>query len=126
MVKAVRGAVSLNVDTEEELREKVCLLYDELTGKNGIRPSRIISIVFSQTGDIGFNPAKALRIGRKLEKAPLFCTQEPVCEDFPHPMMLRMLLSYRSPFWRRVSPVYLGRASQLRSDGGIDTGSGPD
>ena len=116
MVKAVRGAVSLNVNTEDELKEKVCEIYDELIKKNGIKPKRIISIVFSQTGDVTFNPAKALRIGRQLDGTPLFCTQEPVCEDFPHPLMLRVLLTFRAPFWSRVTPVYQGRAAGLRSD----------
>ncbi len=116
MVKAVRGAVSLKVDSEEELKEKVCEIYDELAARNGIKESRIISIVFSQTHDISFNPAKALRIGRNLERAPLFCTQEAKCEDFPYPMMLRLLLTFRTPFWRKTKPVYLGRASQLRGD----------
>ena len=116
MVKAVRGAVSLNVNTEEELKEKVCEIFDELAETNGIKQSRIISIVFSQTKDITFNPAKALRIGRKLETAPLFCTQEAECEDFPHPMMLRLLLTFHAPFWRKTTPVYRGRALQLRND----------
>ncbi len=114
MVKAVRGATSLVSDSEEELQKAVLELYDELALKNHLHPPRIISIIFSQTPDISFNPAKALRLGRKLNRTALFCTQEAQCRDFPQALMLRVLITYRTFWWRKPQTVYKGRAAQLR------------
>ena len=83
MVKAVRGAVSLEQDSQEELKDKAALLYAKLQELNGFSEESIISIIFSQTPDISYNPAKALRLASGISVAPLFCTQEPVCVDFP-------------------------------------------
>lgn len=116
MVKAVRGAVSLDQNTEEELQSKVDVLFKELLIKNNIKTDSIVSIIFSQTPDITFNPAKALRISNNLTETPLFCTQEPVCEDFPQKKMLRILLTYNSDLPGKAKPIYMGDAAGLRSD----------
>ncbi len=117
MVKAVRGAVSLEVDSPDELREKVCLLFRKLQEKNKFCEDSIISILFSQTPDISYNPAKALRVGAGIGSVPLFCTQEPVCVDFPQERMLRVLITFnRDSDDSRVQPVYLGKATELRAD----------
>ena len=116
MVKAVRGAVSLEKDSPEELRDKVALLYGEIEKVNDLSETDIISIIFSQTGDISYNPAKALREARGISRAPLFCTQEPVCIDFPQERMLRVLITFNSQEDRDAVPVYLGQAAELRRD----------
>lgn len=116
MVKAVRGAVSLDKNTEIELQEKIDILFRELLIKNNIKTDSIVSIIFSQTPDITFNPAKALRISRNLTETPLFCTQEPVCEDFPQQRMLRILLTFNSDLPGTAKPIYMGDAAGLRRD----------
>ena len=117
MVKAVRGAVSLEQDNQNELREKICLLYRKLQEKNKFTEKDIVSIIFSQTPDISYNPAKALRTGSGISNAPLFCTQEPVCTDFPQERMLRVLITFnRDNDDSKVQPVYLGKAAELRTD----------
>ncbi|MDC7240134.1 MAG: chorismate mutase [Spirochaetales bacterium] len=116
MVKAVRGAVSLENDTEADLQEKVSKLYGELTVKNNIRTESIVSIIFSQTPDVSYNPAKALRVTCNLTETPLFCTQEPVCVDFQQEMMIRILLTYNSDLPGSSKPVYMGDAANLRKD----------
>ena len=115
MVKAVRGAVSLDLNTEQDLQDKVGDLFDRLQTNNGFKEQDVISIIFSQTPDISYNPAKALRISREYNTAPLFCTQEPVCIDFPQKMMLRVIVTFHGSETPPV-PVYLGNAGTLRSD----------
>ncbi len=115
MVKAVRGAVSLDSDSEKDLQDKVGDLFDKLQSSNGFQENDVISIIFSQTPDISFNPAKALRVARQYNTAPLFCTQEPVCADFPQKMMLRVMVTFNGTENPAV-PVYLGNAGTLRSD----------
>lgn len=117
MVKAVRGAISLNADNEKELKEKVKKLYLKLQELNGFSEERIVSIIFSQTPDISFNPAKALRTSINIPTVPLFCTQEPVCVDFPQEMMLRILITFNAEDGSGPAvPVYLGTAMELRGD----------
>ncbi len=116
MVKAVRGAVSLDENTETELQEKVSLLFREVLSKNSISTEGIISIIFSQTPDITFNPDKALRMNNEIRDIPLFCTQEAACEDFPQKMMLRVLITFNSGLPGAAQPVYMGQAAVLRKD----------
>jgi chorismate mutase len=117
MVKAVRGAVSLESDTQQELILKVEELYSKLLQKNGISEEDIISILFSQTKDISYNPAKALRLAKEVADVPLFCTQEAVCMDFPQERMLRVLVTFNTDQKAKtIIPVYLGRAADLRGD----------
>lgn len=117
MVKAVRGAISLDVDNQTELKEKVQTLYLKLQELNGFSEENIVSIIFSQTSDISYNPAKALRISMNISMAPLFCTQEPVCLDFPQKMMLRVLITFNAEDGSAPAvPVYLGKALELRGD----------
>ena len=115
MVKAVRGAISLETDSESDLQLKVKELFDKLEDNNGFYEKDIISIIFSQTTDISYNPAKALRVAKGFSSAPLFCTQEPVCVDFPHEKMLRVLVTFNGDE-KPVVPVYLGNAGKLRND----------
>ncbi len=115
MIKAVRGAVSLDFDNEKDLQEKVGSLFDLLMKKNGIYEKDFVSIIFSQTKDISYNPAKALRLARGFSSVPLFCTQEPECVDFTEKMMLRVLVTFNGNENPAV-PVYLGKAETLRSD----------
>lgn len=116
MVKAVRGAVSLDKNTEEELLNKVDILFNKVLIKNNIKIDSIVSIIFSQTPDITFNPAKALRISNNLTETPLFCTQEPICEDFTQKKMLRILLTFNSDLPGTSKAIYMGDAAGLRRD----------
>jgi len=116
MTRAVRGAISLEENTEKELIRCVDRLFNEILKRNEIRIEDLISIIFSQTGDITFNPAKALRLSNNITETPLFCTQEPVCEDFTLPRMIRVLITYNTESAGKAFPVYLGEAQKLRSD----------
>ncbi|QEN07548.1 hypothetical protein EXM22_05925 [Oceanispirochaeta crateris] len=116
MVKAVRGAISLDSNSERELTLCVDKLYKDLMRLNRLKATDLVSIIFSQTQDITFNPAKALRLSNNLNDTPLFCTQEAVCEDFTQPRMLRILMTYNSENDTKPIPVYLGDARLLRTD----------
>ncbi len=116
MVKAVRGAISLATNSEDELTRCVDSLYNELMRINKLTAKDLISIIFSQTEDISFNPAKALRLSNNLNETALFCTQEPVCEDFTSKRMLRILMTFNTDRKEKAIPVYLGNAQTLRQD----------
>lgn len=116
MVKAVRGAISVNGNDHPSMEEAAASLVKTIQEKNGVAESTIISLVFSQTKDLDVaNPAAALRKTGAYANIPLFCTQEPEYEG-SHPSMLRVLMTYETADASNPSPVYLGDAVKLRRD----------
>jgi chorismate mutase len=96
-------------------------LVGEVLAVNDIAEEAIVSIVFSQTGDLSAeNPARALRRSG-YAGTPLFCTSEPAYPD-SLPRTLRVLVTFEQESRRAVRPVYLGGARALRPDL-TDTGS---
>jgi chorismate mutase len=115
MLKAVRGAITSREDSVEAIREATRRLVEELLRSNRIGPERIVSLVFSLTRDLTrLNPAVVAReLG--LTAAPLFCVQEAEIGG-GLPRVIRVLLTYCAPRWKRPVPVYLGEARGLRPD----------
>ena len=116
MVKALRGATSVNKNDHKSMEEAIYDLISTLVMKNNIDEQKIISIIFSQTRDLNIaNPAAALRVSGKFSNVPLFCTQEPEYEKSINGIV-RVLLTFETDTIQDLIPVYLGEASQLRKD----------
>jgi chorismate mutase len=116
MVKAVRGAISVNNNDHISMEKAVFQLISTIIEKNKIEESNIISIIFSQTKDLNIaNPAAALRASGKFASIPLFCTQEPEYENSMN-SLVRVLVTFEGGQSDSIHPVYLGRASHLRTD----------
>jgi len=116
MVKAVRGAVSVDTDTEEAVTEAVQKVLTELMEKNSLGEDDLVSIIFSQTMDlVSANPATSLRKTLGFSDVPLFCTQEPQYSG-SEKGMIRVLVTCNLEKSVRLQPVYLGRAQNLRKD----------
>ena len=115
MVRAVRGAVKINADTPHDIRSGVNLLMERLFEENRLRERKIISLVFSQTGDLrSENPASALRAGG-FESVPLFCCREPDIDGMM-PRVIRVLVTVKISRFRHLTPVYVNGAEHLRPD----------
>jgi chorismate mutase len=115
MIKAVRGAVKIDADTPEAIRSGVACLMYTLLEENRIRERNIVSLLFSQTGDLrSENPAAALRT-RGFESVPLFCCREPDIEGMM-PRVIRVLVTIRVSRFRSLKPVYVNGAERLRPD----------
>jgi chorismate mutase len=116
MVKAVRGAISVNSNTHNSMEEAVYQLISSLINTNIIEEQDIISIIFSQTKDLDIaNPAAALRKSGQFANIPLFCTSEPEYENSIS-SIVRVLLTFNTDSTESVNPVYLGSATELRRD----------
>ncbi|MBN2659121.1 MAG: chorismate mutase [Spirochaetales bacterium] len=116
MVKAVRGAISVDSNNHESMEKAVIELMNEVSGKNCLAEEEIISIVFSQTSDLNVaNPAAALRKSGAYRYVPLFCTKEPEYEGALG-SVVRVLVTYQCDNDHRPVPVYLGEAVHLRKD----------
>ena len=115
MVRAVRGAVQLEENSANAVIKSVSEMIEGLLVRNSLEEDHIISIQFTQTTDVtALNPAAALR-QKGFGEVPLFCAQEP---DYlgSLPLMIRVLITAQVDDGRRLIPLYLGGAKQLRPD----------
>jgi chorismate mutase len=115
-IAAVRGAIQVPANKSEAIRASTARLLEALVLKNGLRPERIVSAIFTATPDLTADfPAHA---ARKLgwHDVPLLGATE---VDVPGalPRVVRVLLTVEAPPSRkRLAPVYLDGAEALRPD----------
>jgi len=116
-VRGIRGAISVEEDDPEQIREATRELIEAILQRNEISDfDDVISAVFTTTQDlVSCFPAEAARhIG--MTTVPLLCALEiPVPGAMPH--CIRILLhvnSERPP--AEIEHVYLREAARLRPD----------
>lgn len=111
---AIRGAITVDRDTPEAIREAVLTLYDRMLVVNGLQAQDIQTILFSATKDLrSAYPGKYLREERGLTETALLHFQEMDVEG-AMPKCLRLLL--QCPGNAKGKPVYLRDAKRLRPD----------
>ena len=76
VVRAVRGAITVDADQPEEVRAATAELLREVLARNALEPEDLISILFTATPDLvsEFPAVAARQIG--LSQVPLMCAQE--------------------------------------------------
>jgi len=116
-VRGIRGAISVEADEPDQIRDATRELIEEILKRNEITDyDDVISAVFTTTQDIvSAFPAEAARhIG--MTTVPLLCSQEiPVPGSMPR--CIRILLhvnSDRTP--SEIEHIYLRDAARLRPD----------
>lgn len=116
-VRGIRGAISVDADDPEQIREATRELTEEILARNGISDfDDVISAIFTTTPDlVSCFPAEAARhIG--MTTVPLLCAAEiPVAGAMP--LCIRILLHVNSD--KKPSDivhVYLREAAKLRPD----------
>ncbi len=115
VLRAVRGAITVEADTAEAIAEATCELLDGVLGRNGLAVEDLVSIIFTATHDLTaeFPAVAARQMG--LSAVPLLCAQEiPVAGSMPR--CVRVLVHCYAPPERPVRHVYLREARQLRLD----------
>jgi len=115
-VRGLRGATTLDVDTEEHISERVLALLEELFERNDIDHDDLISILFTATDDVhACFPAKpARKFG--LGDVPLICARELDITDGT-PMCVRVLVHlYTERTRHELHHVYQQGAVTLRDD----------
>lgn len=116
-VRGIRGAISVDADDPEQIRNATRELTEEILARNGISDfDDVISAIFTTTPDlVSCFPAEAARhIG--MTTVPLLCAAEiPVAGAMP--LCIRILLhvnSDKKP--SEIVHVYLREAAKLRPD----------
>jgi chorismate mutase len=105
------------MNTAEDIRRQVSLLYDSLLEKNRLAEEDIVSVIFSQTADLdALNPAAALRQTGRAGELALFALQEVKTADVTLPRVLRVLVHCYLPQGAKPCHVYRNGAEILRPD----------
>ena len=91
--RGVRGAITVNANTKEEIQSATVELLNEMLLKNGIETKDISFAIFTLTSDLNADfPAKYARLNCGFNFVPMMCYQE---LDVPNSlkMCLRILLN---------------------------------
>ena len=114
-LQALRGATSVEANTEAEILGATEALMRELMTRNGLEIEQVVSAIFTATGDLdaAFPAVAARRLG--FDRVPLMCARE---IDVPGalPSVIRVLMHYYAPAGHEARHVYLGAAQSLRAD----------
>ncbi len=115
-LRAVRGAVQLDVDERVHLVSSVAELVKAVLDENGLAPDDLVSVLFTATPDIHSEfPALAAR-QTGLGAVPLLCAQE-LDIDGAMPRVVRLLAHVETDRPRdEIKHVYLRGAAALRRD----------
>jgi chorismate mutase len=115
-VRAIRGAIQVDVDTRDAVLEGSAELVRAVLERNVLSPDDIISILFTATPDLTAEfPAYAARL-LGLTDVPLMCATE-IAVPGAMPRVLRLLAHVETDLARAdVRHVYLRGAAALRSD----------
>ncbi|HVM41524.1 MAG TPA: chorismate mutase [Acidimicrobiia bacterium] len=113
---ALRGAITIDADTRDEVVEKTQRLVSTMIERNDLAHDDIVSVIFTATDDIRSEfPATAAR-GLGLGDVPLLCARELGIEHGT-PLCIRVLMHVTTSKQRsELSHVYLDGARALRDD----------
>jgi chorismate mutase len=116
MVRGVRGAITVEINTAEEILAATTELLTEVMQQNGLSEDIIASILFSTSPDLNaaFPAAAAREMGWM--QVPMMCTQE-IAVPGGLAMCIRILMMVNTEKSQiEVQHVYLRRAKVLRPD----------
>ena len=112
---AIRGAITADENTPQQILDNTRILLEEIISRNTIEFSEIVSIIFTGTGDLdSIYPAVAAReLG--MVDVPLFCCQEMYVKGSLE-KCIRVMMHIQSAQSRSIEHVYLKKAKALRPD----------
>ena len=115
-VRALRGATTLDADTEEQVHLRVKALVVEMLERNGVGKDDIISMFFTATDDVrSVFPATAAR-ALGLGDVPLLCARE-LAVHGGTPLCIRVMMHLTTDRARSaLHHIYLEGAKGLRDD----------
>lgn len=112
----MRGAVTAEADTKEEIVEVTTELLEEMLDRNDVGTDDVVFILFTSTKDlIAEFPAAAVRkLG--LSHIPVICARELDVEGALPRTIRAMMLMNTDKAREQLRHVYLKEARQLRTD----------
>lgn len=115
-ILALRGAVTIDDDTPDDIERQTTRLLETLYERNGLVHDDIISIFFTATPDIRSAPPAVSARKFGLVDVPLLCVQE-MDVDGALPMCVRLMLHLETDRSRNeLRHVFLRGAVTLRPE----------
>lgn len=117
-VAALRGAITLDVDSREQVLTRTAEMLGELMRHNDLVSGDLISLFLTATEDVHSEfPAAAVRAAG-IADVPMLCARELAIDaDSAVPLCIRVLAHVHTDRARAdLRHVYLRGARQLRSD----------
>lgn len=115
--RGVRGAITLNSNTKEDIKEATVELLNEMLNTNKIKQEDISFAIFTLTSDLNADfPAKYARLDCGFQEVPMMCYHELDVENSLK-KCLRILLNINTEKSQsEIKHVYLKGAKVLRED----------
>ncbi|MGK7911474.1 MAG: chorismate mutase [Synechococcus sp.] len=120
-VRAIRGATTVDSNTDSDIRGAVAELLNELSDANNLEPSEIVSVTFTATTDIdAVFPAAIARQRPGWNNVPLLDVQQMQVSG-SLPMCIRVLAHVNTEMTQtEIQHIYLRDARNLRPDWSLD------
>ncbi len=114
ITKGIRGAITVEENTEEAIKKATIELLNELVKKNNIELSMISHVIFTLTQDLNAAfPAKFARIDLKWDNVAMMCFHElDVQNSLKKCLRVLIVINCRDEFEPEF--VYLEGAKELR------------
>ena len=114
ITKGIRGAITVEENTEESIREATLELLKEIIDKNSIDKNKISHVIFTLTYDLNaVFPARFARLELGWDKVAMMCFHEINVQN-SLPKCLRVLIVLNCDESFEPQFVYLKGASNLR------------
>lgn len=116
ITKGIRGAITVDANTKEAIREAVVELFTNLIKANSLIEKNVSHIIFTVTNDLdAVYPAKFVRSDIGWNSTALMCLPElQIANSLP--MCIRVMIIYTCVEGFVPKYVYLKGAADLRSD----------
>lgn len=115
-IRGIRGAVQVPEDTAAAIDAATRELLSAMVEKNGVDPTAVVAIWFTQTSDLAAGHAAAAARGLGWRHVPLLGAQEtPVAAQLPR-VVRALMLAPVDGGPEAVRHAYLGAARALRED----------
>lgn len=114
ITKGIRGAITIEENTKDSVKEATLELLREMVTKNHIDTNMISHVIFTLTSDINADfPAKYARVDFGWENVPMMCFNELEVENsLSRCLRVLIVLNCETSFTPKF--IYMKGASDLR------------
>lgn len=117
MLRGIRGAITVNTNSEEEIRIATLELVETVLKENDVKTQDIAFVNFTATCDISCAyPAQFARMHQNFQNVPLTCTQEMQVENSLRMCIRALFCVNTNKSQDEMKHQYLKGASVLRPD----------
>ncbi|MCR5262113.1 MAG: chorismate mutase [Candidatus Gastranaerophilales bacterium] len=117
MIRAIRGAITIENDTAEEVKNATVELIDEIIKRNNLKTEDFAFAQFSITKDIkSATPAKFARLNAGWHNVPMMCYNEFEFDGSLEKCIRILIVTNSEKEQTEMKHVYLKNAEKLRPD----------